>query len=1170
METPYAGFSAEGWIPSRYLVFNVLPADFTGDACRTFGDMRPGAARTLLHALASIVSGKDVGTRYVTTDGVHDPYYWREGAPKTVQVLEELVDESSPDSFRGFRVWAFANDPNLSFARLFDGLVRKNAAAPPRAPVVKGRIRPPDPPIESSLNSVESLAALWKDYLRTDALVDGGLDALHLASNAVANDDSPINPERVLTAENALRLQPSGLIAEQNDLSFYFDAQSGTTAADFRGAFPSADRTHRVYTPHFLPASLAAMPLPHRIRTEVAPYRRRITELTAERDTAREDLDRAAGDAEAERRIRERMQTADRDILHNEQRVEQVAADLGRDGPPSAFCSGTQVEGKMKQRNIFMRLADGNRVATQGIRDANEVGTSAHAVAMAAFRESALSEFWHAFTTSDDVTHAVKESRAWFAGLPAEKRWFECQQIALDLSPYGNMVVRMAAEFEKVQKIETNFKLMFMVLLVQLSSHRYSFSLHPNLLITGPGSAGKSYVLEELEKMSAPGTYINVTHSTPQAFNSDEDMSDFLFMYHEMRREMFGMDKYGKDVEADPFLKNRISSQKTVTISPDRDPDSKSRRPITSVNRCMGSTIFVSNEEVPGAEKAMMMRFINFMVQELYRVDRDSDGMVFANDFTDDERNNETIRHGYKLKHFFLLVVEKAIEAGALPDVCMDVCNDVSRRVFAELTKAGIRMPPTRQLSMFKGLARTAQIYYAIEAAFFGELGKSLRVDERGEPTDFHPSFLQRLMKFFVCSEETTVHVLTLMENVWVPTMRQAVIEGVASLIRCSVNAEGVCIVGKQDAIRVTSQNPKEYDYSYVCVEDSNDKQIARTIKHQMTTPLSVENILSILHEMETQYIEATPRTCHPLPGGSVYDSTAPKQKIQCAIMENQSNNTRRRRLCIAVACIGKNVSSVLRECVTRALEHGEQSDRKYITGLSCEVPRSEHNNYRTDTLCNLFDVIRLERRPDKKMFVANEHAYSAADTVALYARGSDPAGDGATDFQKRLGWTVDKPLELIHAVNYWQKQGLDPEREKVGYPPITMAAVWHERATDPYYRERNRSLVRSYPEEWVQQFLEMTDERNRMRDSGTCTSCYSEMWPVRPPVQTDWDWDCEMNGALHLDSDEPRTTEQRTQKRRIDRILDGDYDGVAPKRRKRGTDDGIPSDELDAMLSDA
>ena len=62
------------------------------------------------------------------------------------------------------------------------------------------------------------------------------------------------------------------------------------------------------------------------------------------------------------------------------------------------------------------------------------------------------------------------------------------------------MIARITAELDKVLKVYTNFKLALLCIGVMLSAYRFSWDLRPNLMLTGAGSSGKSFMMDMLEK----------------------------------------------------------------------------------------------------------------------------------------------------------------------------------------------------------------------------------------------------------------------------------------------------------------------------------------------------------------------------------------------------------------------------------------------------------------------------------------------------------------------------------------------------------------------------------------------------------------------------------------------------------------------------------------------
>ena len=459
-----------------------------------------------------------------------------------------------------------------------------------------------------------------------------------------------------------------------------------------------------------------------------------------------------------------------------------------------------------------------------------------------------------------------------------------------NLSPYGNMITRITTELDKVLKVHVNFRLALLSIGVMLSAYRFSWDLRPNLMLTGAGSSGKSFMMDMLEKLCFPGGVMNVTHITQQAFNSGQDISDVLLMIHEMPSHVLGIDPRGNHIEADPFLKNRMTKQMTVTICPVKD--SPNREVTSYVSRCMGTTIMATNEESPDADTPMGQRSIKNPMIEQHRPDLSREDATYTLDWVEDPENEALILRKFMLHSFLFFVVEKAIEAGAIPDVDTGVSEIVYKWIFKELGKQGVSWPNIRQKKMYIDLTRVFAIYYAVDMEYFSELGMKYRDRERwsawkrggddiarggfgggdeidetmrrvfNDPVDISssPDHLKNVIKWLIVPEEIAVHVFTLMENIWIEPLCSDISKAVGfSMVRHSSPEDQETWIPNHEyeedptsfrISEVKSGGAVSYDYNYVQVTGPGYETIVSQISSLTKDKASVKDLSGSIRQM--------------------------------------------------------------------------------------------------------------------------------------------------------------------------------------------------------------------------------------------------------------------------------------------------------------------------------
>ena len=868
-------------LPENYPIrkihaFNIPKSAFRQNP-RNWGDLTHDTCfAKILHSVAHIVSNGSIGTYYTRPSGEHAKYLCAEGVPKVVVGSEELVSTSDTGRmWLGFRMWLFIMDEKfdlgLGFHRIMDGnatraqqLRRQRKNLP--ADACSGE--------HLTIRGLEDIYTnVWKPYLCDSNYIKGGVETLMESNDMdISNPDSPLHPSHVLTVENAFRLHVDDVCSEQLDINNYFNTDEGISPVMFMAdetgrrtkQFPLPTSTFRITVPFFEPKHLETMPLPNSVILELMERSRDRESRQASLQESRSELRGIVQGADPQeiQRAQERVDEQQRVIEQIDEDTSALVSNMQRENRDNAvFYDGSGAMGVMTSRNIFMQIRERNHQKLNEIKDKYDVGTEEYDTHMQAFRKQAIREFEKEFKNSECVTGAVKCARAFMKGLLPEEQYIENLQIARNLSPFGNMIIRMTAEFDKIFQVEANFDLIWLAYGVMLSAYRYSWDLRPNLMLTGEGGAGKSFVLEFLETISIGGSVWNVTHFTPQSFNTGQDMSDICIVMHEIPTSLLGIDNKGNRQVADPFFKNRLAKQYTATISYDFDKETGERKSKMSYARCMGSMIAASNERMPLSDSAIMQRFIKYKMQQRSRGDRNPQEMTYINEWSKEDQVKLTIQHGYKLHQLYFLIYEKAIEAGVLPEIDIEGAKQVARLVFSKLSQNGLPYPKTRQICMYFDLARVFTIFYAIEVELFSEYGFLKKQDESSNHKPFNFDFLEDFIKWGYCTEEIAVFVITLLEKEWVPKIKYQIINHIGK-DQCKWPPKSPDDVDI-DFRKVESSTPNaalEIDYRYIEIVGSNINSIASNIRNSIPDRPSLNDIISELYDLRNTFISTQPR----------------------------------------------------------------------------------------------------------------------------------------------------------------------------------------------------------------------------------------------------------------------------------------------------------------------
>jgi hypothetical protein len=861
------------------IVFNIHHTLFPKDG-NFWGSIIDGCEKKILFSMAHIIDRKDIGTRFTNGAGQLEPLYYKEGEPKVVvcqevlrtesrQILDEFgqVKGREPGEFRGLRIWLLSLDPSFSFAKGLEEMINENQRkylpskeqstnTTDSIPKRRGYKKVVDEPFshETIRNNDYLTTHIWSVYLRdTQFYGEGTIDQLHNNSK-ISDENNPLNPYRILTPQRAMTLHVDGVCEAQRNIDSYFNSLDGVSGTTFKGVFPIPEDTYRIMGQHFNPVTLRESPLPHLLTKEIGAN----VDTLKKRQTSLAKLERQMNSIDPEdeqgvNKLQEEMEVIRMDITRIEDLIGGITDKFRKTAEKTEpFLLGTGIQDELKSRNEFMRIRDTNKVKLDEIAKKYPLDSTEYENAMSQFTKTALIEFWQVFLYSKDVTPSVKSARSWYMKLPIEERWHENNMAVKNLSPFGNTIVRMMTELDRVFKVETNFQIVMLSIFVMYCALRYSWALRPNILLNGDGASGKSWILDLLEEIAVPGATMNITHFTQHAMTGSVDASDVLFIVHELPLEKFGIDsRTGRDMAADPYLKNVLTKQMNVTVT--QDLDRNDRTPRTYVSRAMCGFAIATNDTLPGGHNPMMQRFLKHQMTKNKK--RDEDMVSMENEYIQNDRHRETILHGVRLSHFYIMVIEKAIESNALgADVDTNVAKYVSKSVFKEMKENGVPVPERRQEDMYRDICRVVTILYSIQMNFFSELGRSIRQDPQGNPRDFHPLSLMEIRKWLVCTQEIAVFVLTLMEPIFTPHIRASVVNVIGYNLNRFPYQIGTTEFRKLPASSLSKTNE---DRRYLEICGTSLAVIAAKVQRHIPNPPSVTEILGAFQQLQYEFVDS-------------------------------------------------------------------------------------------------------------------------------------------------------------------------------------------------------------------------------------------------------------------------------------------------------------------------
>lgn len=877
-------------VPHEAVVLNLPLSFFYEDPC-VWGDMTSTPASVLLRALCWIVHDSGLGT-----DFRNSQFYCSNDRPKTVQIFEELKSAVDESVVAGYRLWMSVLDPQFHLREGFRKLIAKNveesedrkkvimrtratmsrrlnrhasqelAFSEASGAIAGGMTASPEKKLMNEMALVNRVLALYLGH----PVLDGERDIDSLYSGDLLAAGAPYDPLAVMGMDNAFELHMEQVCEEQRDPSNY-DLGEADDLIDFNAVFPAGVRASRVLSPYFAPDFLSGTPLPHVARECLGPHFRRLMLFTEDHSDATKRAASIVRSREVRAHDREDAALARERMEREVEEMEQEFSNLRMTAPSAAIGMGSMsqsfnssyVDEVIRDRDDFRKLYDAFVPITKNIHakfaevararaQAREAGAAGAADdyddddikiddmtfvdKIQQARGVMLDQFWRTFRISKKVTPTVDAARRWFQKrtrtLGYKGHWSRRRQLAENLSPFGNMVVTLMNDCGDALEIETNFQLMFVTLLVVMCGWEFRFGLRPNMIVTGEAGVGKSFCVEQVEKIMIPGATFNLNHLTQHGMNGNDDICDTAVIIEEAPMRLLGVDEYGHSVAADPYFKNMLTKGLSTSLSLDTSSEEAAgeRKSVMSVARAMLVFILLMNEQPPPANSPVMSRFLPYVMHKLTREEARGADRTTAIDMTDSvlKAALETRLEGMQLQSFYVFVWEKAIESGAMPEIDTTNVRIVAEWVFAELARRGVPRASRRHIAMLESLCRIMQMYFGVHMEFFSEYAHKQRDDlsnldaaaRRRQAADrdaaaaqandmgaapaagraaaaaaaaaagnhdmaFQPWMLQNLVKWGSVSEEVVVFTMTLLEFLWVPKTRTEILRAVGKLARC-------------------------------------------------------------------------------------------------------------------------------------------------------------------------------------------------------------------------------------------------------------------------------------------------------------------------------------------------------------------------------------------------
>ncbi len=670
-----------------------------------------------------------------------------------------------------------------------------------------------------------------------------------------------------------------------------------------------------------------------------------------------------------------------------------------RVGTNSLLCPGldpqtatlTSVDERIVGRSRLLQLR--KKLLPRRLRiEANYAGDSERLQEeMGRFKEEACIEFWKTIWTCEprsEFSDVVCKGMAYLQKHTPDRLWPEHNATFRNLSLYGNMRLFYHQNFTRHFRLKEGLmpRALWKLMLVRDSALEYDYGLHVNLLEDGEGSTGKSYNMDCMTDLSFEGSIHRTTHISGQAFNTNEDWNYACIVMHECPLNFLGVDQYGNQVEGSEFIKDRLTSNVCQADRCNWQPSGKTTRS-TSFSRCMGNMILATNTNPPPTDTPLMQRFLREVVTKYPGGTYDVADIAEPMGDEMDQQTKNLFVHESRMRHVFIMIVERAIEAGFFHDVNTNLVVMYFKRIFNRLhQKYQIPKTPIRVRHMLLKLCRIACVKAAVFGEFCTELNRWRFCSDGRTFREFEPHSLINLERKLVVTEEMIADVLSLFRDSFIPTLTQKFLAQCQKLSGLNVREKSVPAhrykkiftgAGRRD---VLDRNYVEFDYGSL---SKFYDRIWNMTKGQLTPGIISAKLLGLKKRFievdNKNYVRPSAKGAGS--GQQQQQQQQPRITIPCAEVIHKPGSRRAQSVCIAIeAMCVKLDEAALSETLKWAFSHASARQRRIITSFVHVDPDGR-------TYPHMLDTIDVENKPRCVMQTRNHLAITRMDEALVYNR---------------------------------------------------------------------------------------------------------------------------------------------------------------------------------------
>ena len=326
------------------------------------------------------------------------------------------------------------------------------------------------------------------------------------------------------------------------------------------------------------------------------------------------------------------------------------------------------------------------------------------------------------------------------------------------LSVFANRVLVLLEGYEQYYLISTAHRMLYLIQHARYDAFRRDFGLHLNCFQAGDGATSKSFLFDQMTKMSIEGTTEVLTYQTGKSDAVDGNRNDIVTVCHEAPPGMFRSAKNpNADSSQEAMFKEKLTSQRVTCKTWCQDEGTGKRSSRITKSECVGVWMGATNDAKGDVEEALQTRFFWGNFEQQQRRGRDIDDCMNGERMmsTEDKAHRKMLFEEGKEEQFRVMLVEKAIWTKVIKDVDATASNILVPRFKSKMSKNSIIRPGPRDWERVKLFARNQAIVTAIETVCNLPGGKHY-----GKP--FIEEMIPDLEPYLKVTEEMILFTLTL------------------------------------------------------------------------------------------------------------------------------------------------------------------------------------------------------------------------------------------------------------------------------------------------------------------------------------------------------------------------------------------------------------------------